>query len=94
MIKVLVNGEWVEGHPAENETYRDYNSGGYHEQSWSPKIIPTKSDVEREWRDRELQRTDEFVKLPDYPVNLLPYRSELRNYPEQADFPNGTRPTI
>ena len=55
---------------------------------------PTKSDTERLWRDSELSRTDEFVKLPDYPVDLLPYRAELRNYPAQPDFPNGARPTI
>ena len=56
--------------------------------------IPTKADAEREWRDSELSRTDELVKLPDYPVDLLPYRAELRNYPAQPDFPNGTRPTL
>jgi hypothetical protein len=55
--------------------------------------IPTKADTEREWRDSELLRTDELVKLPDYPINLLPYRTELRDYPAQADFPNGDRPT-
>jgi hypothetical protein len=55
---------------------------------------PTKSDTERQWRDSELLRTDELVKLPDYPIDLLPYRAELRNYPAQPDFPNGTRPEI
>ena len=53
-----------------------------------------KKDTEREWRDNELLRTDELVKLPDYPVNLLPYRVALRDYPLQPDFPNGTRPSI
>lgn len=56
--------------------------------------IPTKADAEREWRDSELLRTDELVKLPDYPVNLLPYRQLLRTYPESDSFPNGNRPTI
>lgn len=55
---------------------------------------PTKEDTERQWRDGELVRTDELVKLPDYPVDLLPYRAELRDYPQQADFPNGTRPAL
>ena len=54
----------------------------------------TKSDTERNWRGSELLRTDELVKLPDYPVDLLPYREALRDYPAQSDFPNGTRPTI
>lgn len=57
-------------------------------------ITPTKSDNERYWRDSELLRTDELVKLPDYPVDLLPYRTELRDYPDSNGFPNGTRPTI
>lgn len=56
--------------------------------------IPTKADNERYWRDLELSRTDELVKLPDYPVDLLPYRVELRDYPAQSDFPDGARPTI
>lgn len=58
-------------------------------------IVPiTKEDAERAWRDSELVRTDELVKLPDYPVDLLLYRAELRDYPAQPDFPDGTRPTI
>jgi len=56
--------------------------------------VPTKEDIERQWRDSELLRTDELVKLPDYPVDLLPYRISLRDYPAQSGFPNGTRPTI
>jgi len=54
---------------------------------------PTKADIEREWRDSELLRTDRFVVIPDYPTDLLTYRAELRAYPGQSDFPNGTRPT-
>ncbi len=58
-------------------------------------IEPTsKETLERQWRDSELLRTDELVKLPDYPVDLLPYRQLLRDYPQQPDFPNVTRPTI
>lgn len=55
---------------------------------------PTKEDIERQWRDSELSRTDELVKLPDYPVDLLTYRAALRDYPQQPDFPNGTRPAL
>ena len=63
---------------------------------WTPKQDPdkVKGIRERQWRDDELLRTDELVKLPDYPQDLLPYRQELRNYPQQEDFPNGTRPTL
>ncbi len=56
--------------------------------------IPTKEDIERQWRDSELLRTDELVKLPDYPVDLSPYRAALRDYPQQPDFPNGVRPSL
>ena len=56
--------------------------------------IPTKEDTERAWRDSELLRTDELVKLPDYPVDLLPYRVLLRDYPVSLNFPDGDRPVI
>ncbi len=54
--------------------------------------VPSKSDLEREWRDSELLRTDDLVILPDYPTDLLAYRISLRNYPASDNFPNGTRP--
>ncbi|WP_372857598.1 phage tail assembly chaperone [Pseudoalteromonas sp.] len=54
----------------------------------------SKAGQERQWRDSELERTDALVILPDYPIDLTVYRQELRNYPQTADFPNGTRPTI
>ena len=53
-----------------------------------------KETIERQWRDAELLRTDELVKLPDYPVDLLPYRVELRDYPDQPGFPDGERPSL
>ena len=56
--------------------------------------VPTKVDTERNWRDSELLRTDELVKLPDYPVDLLPYRALLRDYPVSLNFPDGDRPTL
>ena len=53
---------------------------------------PTKADTERQWRDSELLRTDKLVVLPDYPEDLLAYRTLLRDYPSTVDFPNGDRP--
>ena len=53
-----------------------------------------KAESERSWRDSELSRTDKLVMLPDYPDDLLTYRAELRDYPAQTGFPNGTRPTL
>jgi len=56
--------------------------------------LAEKISKERNWRDSELKLTDELVKLPDYPVNLIAYRVLLRDYPSAVDFPNGTRPAI
>lgn len=71
-----------------------YDNGKHKIESAGVIHIPTKEDIEREWRDNELLRTDELVKLPDYPVDLLPYRATLRDYPQQPDFPNGARPSL
>lgn len=55
---------------------------------------------ERIWRDAELQRADvELFKVQDGEGTGLvsdwrAYRCALRAYPEQADFPNGVRPTF
>lgn len=48
----------------------------------------------REWRDGELQATDNVAQIPDYPNrdNLLTYRQELRDWPSTDGFPN-TKPT-
>lgn len=91
--KITVNDEWVAGEPSqENQRYRVYHSEtGFREDNYRAE---KKEDTERQWRDNELLRTDELVKLPDYPVDLLPYRASLRAYPQQVSFPNGTRPAI
>jgi hypothetical protein len=49
---------------------------------------------ERAWRDMELASTDFIVPLVDHPKHstYMTYRQELRDYPSQPDFPNGTRP--
>lgn len=49
---------------------------------------------ERQWRDAELALTDFIVPLTDHPkhAEYMTYRQELRDYPSQPDFPNGTRP--
>jgi len=52
------------------------------------------ADAERQWRNSELSSTDWIVQTPDHPKKELyiTYRQELRDYPSQEDFPNGTRP--
>ena len=54
----------------------------------------TKEQLEREWRNSELESTDLIVPLTDHPKHLayLTYRQELRDYPSQSDFPNNQRP--
>lgn len=52
------------------------------------------ADNERRWRDGELKSTDWIVSVTDHPQHreYLTYRQELRDYPEQVDFPNGDKP--
>lgn len=82
--------------PMEGEWHKDTKTGvkkEYHA-SVATSELELKIASEKSWRNSELLRTDEFVKLPDYPVDLLPYRQLLRDYPAQPDFPDGARPTL
>jgi len=58
------------------------------------KTLEEKIAEEKEWRDMELQSSDFIVPLTDHPQHAvyMTYRQELRDYPAQEDFPNGTRP--
>ena len=58
------------------------------------KTLEEKTAEEKEWRDYELKSTDYIVPLTDHPQHAayMTYRQELRDYPAQEDFPNGTRP--
>ena len=58
------------------------------------KTLEEKTAEEKWWRDMELQATDYIVPLTDHPQHAayMTYRQELRDYPSQPDFPNGTRP--
>jgi len=58
------------------------------------KTLEEKTAEEKEWRDRELKKSDFIVSLTDHPQHAayMIYRQELRDYPAQEDFPNGTRP--
>ena len=53
---------------------------------------------ERNWRDAKLKAIDiEIFKAEDNgddESSLRNYRRALRNYPQQEDFPHGTRPTL
>ena len=56
------------------------------------------AQTERDWRDKELASTDVKMiqanagELGRDKVSLKAFRQALRDYPAQADFPNGTRP--
>lgn len=56
--------------------------------------LKSKDQLEREWRNGELEATDSIVPIIDHPKHeaYMTYRQELRDYPAQPDFPNGTRP--
>ena len=58
------------------------------------KTLEEKTAEEKQWRDMELQASDFIVPLTDHPQHAayMTYRQELRDYPAQEDFPNGTRP--
>ena len=58
------------------------------------KTLEEKTAEEKQWRDLELQASDFIVPLTDHPRHTayITYRQELRDYPAQQDFPNGTRP--
>jgi len=60
---------------------------------------PTKTNEEieeesKQWRNYELQNTDNIAQTPDYPNRdaWITYREQLRDWPSTADFPS-TKPT-
>jgi hypothetical protein len=87
--KILVGGKWIEGNPKHGELYRDYrNEKNYVESYWSE---PDPQETEKQWRNSELTRTDDYMMLPDFPYSteLAGYRQLLRDY----DF-SGERPSL
>jgi hypothetical protein len=87
--------------PVNNDLVRyDYEDGSFIEKHFfvyepSPeRVLENKINEERQWRDVELASTDFIVPLVDHPKHsaYMTYRQELRDYPAQPDFPNGTRP--
>jgi len=66
----------------------------------APKVDPSdaKAKCERLWRDAELRSIDfDINKIEDSgqaATKQRAYRSALRDYPQQPDFPNGSRPAL
>ncbi len=55
----------------------------------------SKADIETEWQESELLRTDNWPSdRPPGTQVIADYRQKLRDYNNQSDFPNGTRPTL
>jgi len=87
MIKQLNGLEINESDMVAGETYRLYNGcGGYIEFTHQKTDI---APIESEWVLSELKRTDNLVKLPDYPHIdiLIAYRADLRKYDLSGDRP-------
>lgn len=57
-------------------------------------LLAKRTQKEKTWRNGELLSTDWIVPITDHPKHAayLVYRQELRDYPQQTDFPNGQRP--
>ena len=59
-------------------------------------VLADKVISEKQWRNSELERTDKFANIKDYPYYYatISYRENLRDYPTSVDFPNGERPEL
>ena len=66
-------------------------------EAFVPAEVPdlTAEQEARRWRNGELNATDTFHLLDDYPnaANLTSYRAALRAWPSTSDFPD-TKPTL
>lgn len=84
--------------PEENDIIvYEYPEGYFVEKTFYPypeMPIEDHKIIERSWRNEELKNTDWIVPITDHPKHslFLTYRQQLREYPEQEDFPTGTRP--
>jgi UDP-N-acetyl-D-mannosaminuronate dehydrogenase len=53
-------------------------------------VEPTAEETARQWRDSELEATDQFVSVTDHPkhAEIIAYRQELRDWPNDTSFPS------
>ena len=95
---LVIDGMWL-GDRLYRQALEEVEAG---EAVIEPYVAPdTRPQEERQWRDGELAKTDiELYKLQDGmgtgPIEALRlYRNALRNWPENANFPDSTyRPTL
>jgi hypothetical protein len=76
----------------------DFVSANYeHYRLFVPSQDPQRpvEEVEKEWRNSELKRTDWIVPVTDHSqhADYMAYREALRDWPATPDFPD-TRPTL
>jgi hypothetical protein len=83
-------GKWVDGTPTHGQHYAyDNGFGGLVEVA--AYAASDQQQTEKQWRNNELTRTDDYMMLPDFPYSteLAGYRQLLRDY----DF-SGERPSL
>lgn len=75
-----------------NESFMKQNHQNYRQVE---ELILKEVESHREWRNQELNDTDKFMMVSDYPYKdqLAAYRQALRDWPSTEDFPD-TRPTL
>jgi hypothetical protein len=64
-------------------------------ESTEEQLLDILKTTERQWRDGELEATDQAAQTLDWPNrdNTLTYRTALRDWPSTDAFPN-TRPAL
>ena len=79
------------GHKIEDDITALFWDG---ENLYQGEFLEGKILMAKQWRNTELRDTDWIVAVIDHPQHAayITFRQELRDYPAQSDFPNGTRP--
>ncbi|NOH85538.1 hypothetical protein F0249_17215 [Vibrio sp. 03-59-1] len=102
IIKYIVDGAEVLDKPQNGERYTENRwvdgvlAVSIESMASTPESrLESKKIEERAWRDSEIAIVSELKKEIDHPylVELNDYLQLLRDYPSEADFPNGERPS-
>lgn len=101
IIKYFIDDQEVSDKPSNGEVYTEkrYVDGQLaveiHTQASTPEFrLMTKQQEERDWRNSEISIVSRMLQElgNPYTQDLQYYMQQLRDYPQQEDFPNGTRP--
>lgn len=92
MFEVLVDGVWVEKQPFTGDVVRQWFGEGEHRHfiQYDSYVHVQEEDRAREWRNNELNRTDIYMVVSDYPykTEMSVYRQQLRDWPTTENFPS------